>query len=134
MITRQDNANATCTTTTYDPVGQTLQIWHTKSDGSVIERAVYSYDPVGNPEYRQTQNGHYTWLYDALNQLTVEHAPVAGRVTWSYDPGRNRSLQVSGAGWTTYTYDPTDGGNIRRCVNPGGSRFAGSSPAAAPSR
>jgi hypothetical protein len=46
--------------------------------------------------------------YDALNQLIVEDAPIAGRVTWSYDPGRNRATQVSPTGTVTYSYDATD--------------------------
>src|SRR5262249_14919467 len=108
LITRQDNANGTHTTTTYDGAGQVLQAWHAKSDGTQIEQAFYSYDAVGNPAYKRTLNGYYSYSYDSLNQVVSENAPIQGLVTWSYDPNGNRATETGPTTLATSTYDPTD--------------------------
>src|SRR5579872_5881354 len=61
LLSRVDNPNTTRTTAVYDANGRALQILHATSAGAPIERAFYSYDPVGNPLTKQTSFSYHTY-------------------------------------------------------------------------
>jgi RHS repeat-associated protein len=116
-------ASDAVTTTTYDPVGNTLTTTEpngntttyqydavnrptrlTNAAGDVTQMA---YDPVGNVVTRVLPNGNVvSYLYDALNRLVQERDSVGPIRTLTYDFVGNRTSETNGNGSkTAYGYD-----------------------------
>ncbi len=102
--------NGAKTSWTYDAAGQITQLFHLKSDGSVISSFDYAYDAAGNPTRRVEADGtRTTWTYDVVNQLKRDLRGGANAYdqNYNYDGVGNRTLS---GGATVYnsTYDAAD--------------------------
>ncbi|MEP6755902.1 MAG: RHS repeat-associated core domain-containing protein [Chthonomonadales bacterium] len=109
MISRQDNCDATYSTLSYDPNGQTLQMEHLTNASALIDRAWYTYDAAGRPLTKLTGDGTSSYGYDHADRLTSENHPIAGLLTWTYDPAGRRIMAQDSNGISTLSYDIADG-------------------------
>ena len=111
-------------TRAYDTAGQLLSVQNAKA-GTILSKAIYSLDPVGNRLGITTTTGTTTATYDANDRLTQACYTAACTGSdnfrrYTYDDVGNRITEVSAAGTTTYVYDALDeltssggvGGNV----------------------
>ena len=132
----QQSPNGTSNNTVYDSAGRPIQIeavvhlvdWYDLTDDQwslmkvdgwsilpvsdpAMLLATYIYDPVGNRTSSVELTGdRVSWSYDPTNQLSVEtrSGPNEYRHTFTYDPAGNRQTLDDGTDVTTYTYDIAD--------------------------
>jgi YD repeat-containing protein len=127
-------ANGARTSFSYDAASHLKQLYHLKSDNSVLESFDYDYDVTGNRIGSQESSGiRTTWTYDFNYQLTHEErggplgwVPLtlnqwsdltldqwvnldlqgsAYTLTHTYDPVGNRLVKNQSGSLTTFTYD-----------------------------
>jgi RHS repeat-associated protein len=107
----------------YDPASQVTQVLHQLQATSVhVNKAEYSYNPVGNRTSLTDRRGGQTFGYDALDRLTSASHPLLGTPqAFAYDPVGNRTTggsvvnagnQLTADAMHSYQYD--DNGNLTR--------------------
>jgi RHS repeat-associated protein len=96
---------------TYDAAGRLTQVRHQDSQGQDIAAYTYTYDAAGNPTTvdETTPAGALatTYIYDALDRLTVETYPRY-TIEYTYDPVGNLIRQIDSLGTLDYIYDAAD--------------------------
>lgn len=114
---------ATAVSCTYDPASQVTAISHQLTALSQqINKAEYSYNPVGNRTQLTDRRGSQAFGYDPLDRLTsASHPLLATPQAFAYNPVGNRTTggSVVNAGNqltadATYTYQYDDNGNLTR--------------------
>jgi RHS repeat-associated protein len=131
-LVREDRANGTYTTYSYDLAGQVLALVNHGSSGTINSSFTYTYNALGQSTTTTTLDGAWSYSYDGVGQLThavfISTNPnIASRdLTYVYDAGGNRIKtidngvtsdyrtnvlnQYTAAGTTTFSYDAK--GNI----------------------
>ena len=101
-------ANSVRTSFTYDAAGRISQLYHLKSDNSVLDGLAYAYDHAGHrTSVLESSGDRVTWTYDATYQLTNEKrsGATAYNLTHTYDGVGNRLVKNDGGSLSTFTYD-----------------------------
>ncbi|MFQ5473670.1 MAG: hypothetical protein ACE5FA_12410, partial [Dehalococcoidia bacterium] len=105
-VTRQDNANGTYSTWTFDASGQVDKVETRKSNGDIVLSMDHTRDNVGNPTQMAEQlldidnaTLHTSTLdfgYDDINRLTMEKRTGYQPIWYEYamDPAGNRTQFV----------------------------------------
>jgi RHS repeat-associated protein len=101
--------NGASTSYAYDAKGDVTQIVTKAADGSVTSDLDYTYDSDGNPITVASQDGTWTYAYDASGQLM--HAVFASTnaaipdqdLTYEYDAAGNRTQTIFNGAVTNYT-------------------------------
>ena len=131
-LVREDNGNGTVSIFTYDDAGRVTRIENQAPDASINSFNAYTYDAVGQRVTNESQDGTWTYGYDAIGQLTSavfdsDSAAIADKnIAYEYDLAGNRTRvvedgvetlytvnalnQYTRVGGTTFTYD--DDGNM----------------------
>jgi RHS repeat-associated protein len=97
----------------HDHAGRLTEVKHQKGQ-TVLNRATYTLDAVGNPTTIVRASGTETYAYDAQDRLTEvcfqASCPLAGDpfIRWTYDGVGNRLTETRPTGTTTYTYNAAD--------------------------
>ena len=126
-LTKETNGNGTVSLFTYDTAGRLTRIENQAPDKSVNSFNAYTYDTAGQRLTNETQDGTWTYGYDAIGQLTsaefVSTNPEINdkSLSYEYDAAGNRTRvvedgvetlytanalnQYTRAGNTTFTYD-----------------------------
>ncbi len=119
------NANGTTTAYAYDVAGRVAEIVNRDAGGAVSSFNRYSYDDGGRRAGMTTQDGSWTYGYDAAGQLTsASFASASGAVAdksiaYTYDAAGNRVSAVEDGATTAYTV-----GGLNRYASAGGETFA----------
>ncbi|HXR47355.1 MAG TPA: RHS repeat-associated core domain-containing protein [Candidatus Limnocylindrales bacterium] len=108
-IARKTVGNGMFTTHQYDPTGQLLKLTNSLANDTVISRFNYSYDSRGRRSSMDTLDGHWTYDYDDIGQLT--HAVFASTTTnipnqdftYVYDVMGNRTQTIENGVTNSYT-------------------------------
>jgi RHS repeat-associated protein len=107
----------------YDPASQVTQVLHQLQATSVhVNKAEYSYNPVGNRTSLTDRRGNQAFGYDTLDRLTsASHPLLATPQAFAYDAVGNRTTggSVVNAGNqltadATHAYQYDDNGNLTR--------------------
>ena len=101
--------NGMFTTYQYDPVGQLLSLSNLLADNTLLSTFAYTYDSRGRRTSMTSLDGHWTYGYDDLGQLT--HAVLATAttnianqdLTYIYDALGNRSKTIENGVTNIYT-------------------------------
>lgn len=90
-VTQKDYPNGLTSSYVFDPVGRLEKLEHRKSDGILLNKFVYEYDPNGNRTSVTDNVGKYNYVYDKLDRLVKGVFP-SGRVQeFTYDRVGNRT-------------------------------------------
>ena len=137
-LVHEMKGNGTSTAYSYTLSGNTESITHYDADGEETSFFRYEYNEVGLRTAMTTEEGKWTYGYDAIGQLVqADFVPVAGsdmpeqHITYEYDAAGNRTRteangvetlytnnelnQTTAAGDTQYEYDAA--GNLIRKVD-----------------
>ncbi|MCI4661016.1 MAG: Ig-like domain-containing protein [Neomegalonema sp.] len=108
-LLREENGNGTVSLFTYDDAGRLTRIENQAPDESINSFNAYTYDAAGQRVSNETQDGTWTYGYDAIGQLTsAEFASINPdiadkSVTYEYDAAGNRTRVVEDGVETLYT-------------------------------
>ena len=111
------HANGTRTSYTYDPLYRLLELSHSDSTDTLIDRHTYTLGDNGNRTQHAELNGRTVdYTYDDLYRLLTETVtdPTLGNrsASWTYDAVGNGLTQMEtdtrGTTTTTYVYDDND--------------------------
>lgn len=83
----------------------TIVHWNSSSPIHTITQA---YDEVSNITRQVYDGAVHTFVYDARNDVLVEHAFGSAPVTYGYDEVSNRAQKEEGGLITSYIYDPAN--------------------------
>ena len=124
-LASEANANGTTTAYAYDVAGRIAEIVNLAADGTVGSFNRYTYDDGGRRAGMATQDGSWTYGYDAAGQLTAatfasDNAAIADKaIAYTYDAAGNRVSAVEDGVTTTYAT-----GRLNRYASAGGETFA----------
>lgn len=90
------------TTYTWDA---TYQLLTERRTGSGSYYLTYTYDPVGNRLTKKDTLDTTNNTFNVLNELTLLTPPSGASTTFGYDRVGNLTSEVTGSGYTTYTWD-----------------------------
>lgn len=108
-LVREENGNGTVSLFTYDAAGRLLRIENQAPDTSTNSFNDYSYDAAGLRITNQTQDGTWTYGYDAIGQLTsadfvsINPGIDDKSLVYEYDASGNRTRVVEDGVETLYT-------------------------------
>ncbi len=108
-VTSTTYANGVLTTNTWDAALRLTKVETKKSDSTLIERFVYTYDKAGNRLSVTLANSSTTsYEYDKLERLTKMTEPGSVVTTYKYDKVGNLVEEKKGSTTKTYSYDADD--------------------------
>jgi len=108
-LVREANGNGTVSLLTYDDAGRLTRIENQAPDSSINSFNAYTYDAAGQRVANETQDGTWTYGYDAIGQLTSAdfastNPDIADKsLTYEYDAAGNRTRVVEDGAETLYT-------------------------------
>nr|WP_281177174.1 Ig-like domain-containing protein [Marinobacterium profundum] len=131
-LVREENGNGTVSLFDYDDTGRLTRIENRAPDGGINSFNAYTYDVAGQRVTNETQDGTWTYGYDAVGQLASADFASTNleiddkSITYEYDAAGNRTRvvedgvetlyeanalnQYTSVGDATFTYD--DDGNM----------------------
>lgn len=107
-LVREQNGNGTVSLFTYDEAGRLTRIENQTSEGEVNSFNAYTYDGAGQRVTNETQDGVWSYGYDAVGQLVsaefVSSNPeIADKsLVYEYDAAGNRTRVVEDGEETIY--------------------------------
>jgi len=118
-LVRQDNANGTYSTWSFNAAGQASQVHTRKSDDTIVLSMAYARDNVGNPtqitdqlllpDNQTWEAGSWTFGYDNIDRLTLEKRTGAHPYWYEYT--------LDGAGNRTQFVEKDQPGNVLGTTN-----------------
>lgn len=108
-LVREENGNGTVSLFTYDAAGRLTRIENQAPDASINSFNAYTYDAAGQRIANETQDGTWTYGYDAIGQLTsAEFVSINPEIDdksliYEYDAAGNRTRVVEDGVETLYT-------------------------------
>ena len=108
-LVREENGNGTVSLFTYDDAGRLTRIENQAPDASINSFNAYTYDAAGQRVTNETQDGTWTYGYDAIGQLTsADFVSINPEIddkslTYEYDAAGNRTRVVEDGVETLYT-------------------------------
>jgi RHS repeat-associated protein len=113
-LQRKDLGNGVSTTYTYNSANQLLSLTNQRADGVVLSRFDYTYDRLGRRTQVGTLEGQWSYVHDAVGQLTqatfASNDPAVPNqdLTYMYDAAGNRVRTIENGGATVYTANNAD--------------------------
>ncbi|MCR9089481.1 MAG: Ig-like domain-containing protein [Rhodobacteraceae bacterium] len=107
-LIREENGNGTVTTFDYDSAGRLTRIENLAPDASINSFNAYTYDSAGQRITHESQDGTWSYGYDAAGQLTSaefvsSNAEIANKsIAYEYDLAGNRTRVVEDGVETLY--------------------------------
>ncbi|KMK68604.1 VWD domain-containing protein [Puniceibacterium sp. IMCC21224] len=108
-LMREENGNGTVSTYSYDTAGRLTRIDNLDADSTIHSFNAYTYDDAGQRVTNQSQDGTWSYDYDAIGQLTsadfvsVNPAISDTRLEYEYDAAGNRTQVVEDGVTTLYS-------------------------------
>jgi RHS repeat-associated protein len=91
-LAREDKGNGTGTSYDYDAASRIARLTNFGTNGAILSRFDYTYDPDGNQSSIATLSGSDSFTYDAVGQLTAASYANGRSVTYAYDAAGNRTV------------------------------------------
>ena len=108
-LVKETNGNGTVSLFSYDNSGRLTRIENQAPDGGINSFNAYTYDTAGQRVTNETQDGAWTYGYDAIGQLTAANfvstnAAIANKsLVYEYDVVGNRTRVIEDGVETLYT-------------------------------
>ncbi|MBX3629676.1 MAG: DUF4347 domain-containing protein [Nitrosomonas sp.] len=108
-LVREENGNGTVSIFSYDNAGRLTRIENQAPDGGINSFNAYTYDAAGQRVTNETQDGAWSYGYDAIGQLTAANfvstnAAIPNKtLVYEYDAAGNRTRVVEDGVETLYT-------------------------------